>query len=75
MREVDLEEIHASLNDDEVAELYESMNSADWKENPESVMETISKALTPFGLEIVQYNDGGDTYWFKIEKITEDDDA
>jgi len=41
---------------------------ADWKERPTTVLEAVDRLLDPFGLEVVEFDTGGDWHEFRIEK-------
>lgn len=41
---------------------------ADWKENPNSVLEEVDRLLEPLGLEVVIFTIDGDDYRFSIWK-------
>jgi hypothetical protein len=40
----------------------------DWKENPESVLDSVDYLLKPFGLEVVMYETHADDYVWEIAK-------
>jgi len=42
---------------------------ADWKDNPQDVMEAVDKELRQYGLEVVTHSTDGDYYAFSIEPI------
>ena len=42
----------------------------DYKDSPDDVMEQVHQFLKPFGLEVVEYNTGGDSHHaFNIRRI------
>ena len=47
----------------------EEVMQADWKEDPNSVIEMMDEHLDKFGLEVEMINEGdGDTYFFRVIK-------
>jgi len=65
MKKIEIEDVD-KLND--MIENKEVM-MADWKEDPNSVIEMFSEHLNKFGLEVEMINpEDGDTYFFRVVK-------
>ena len=46
----------------------ESVGVVDWKAYADEILQTVDRQLAPFGLEVVEYEHGGDYYMWCIEK-------
>lgn len=46
----------------------ETVRRVDWKAAPHDVLEALDGLLSPHGLEVVNYDTGGDEYAFKVER-------
>ena len=48
----------------------EAVASIDWKAYADDILKLVDEQLTPFGLEVFQYDHGGDYYMWRIDKRT-----
>lgn len=69
MKEVDCTVLSDAQYDKVLAD--EEIGIVDWKESPIEVLIVVDDLLKPFGLELVEYGMGDDSYYFKIVKREE----
>lgn len=69
MRTIERPAEHMDIADWEALET--EYASADWREAPGNVLDTVDDQLADFGLEVVQIETGSDVYRWKIEKRRE----
>ena len=48
----------------------EAIASVDWKAYADDILKLVDEQLAPFGLEVFQYDHGGDYYMWRIDKRT-----
>jgi hypothetical protein len=69
-----MRKVKLSIMSDEVRDLREDIHAADWKDRPETVLESVDLQLSRYGLEIVMYDTGGDWYEWGIQPVQVSED-